>query len=246
MLVVAEVLTRAGITKIHEHTITILSINMGVGRILSWSAAALAVFIPLNWIWLWVTGDVAKDATLTQFLIGTLICWGFAGGLGYFLVVSARGIKTRKNKEEQELQMLLASPLTEMCPTQALIKADEKAYGAVMASLQEVKTVGYSASTSGVSVRVAKGVTLRTSGARGKAVKGMVSVASGELVITDKRVIFSGDRKSFAIPLNDLLNTTNYSDGFGFSNSKTTYTLITSNDRDRVLFGIALNKVIRG
>jgi hypothetical protein len=203
-------------------------------------------FVPFNWIRLWASGDIPKDATITQFLVGSLICWGIAGALGYFLVVSARGIKIRKAKEEQELHQLLAAPLTEIRPSQALVKAGEKAYGAVKASLQEVKTVGYSAGTTGMSVRVAKGVTLRTSGTRGKAVKGLVSVAAGELVITDKRVIFSGDQKSFAIPLDDLLGTTNYSDGFGFSDSKATYTLITSNDRDRLLFAVALNKVVRG
>lgn len=213
---------------------------------MSWAFVALMGFVPFNWIRLWATDDAPKDATLTQFLVGTLICWGVAGALGYFLVVSARGIKIRKAKEEQEFQQLLAQPLTEIRPAQALIKAGEKAYGAVKASLQEFKTVGYSAGSTGMSVRVAKGVTLRTSGMRGKAVKGMVSVATGELVISDKRVIFSGDKKSFAIPLEDLLGTTNYTDGFGFSDSKTTYTLITSNDRDRMLFGVALNKVIRG
>lgn len=218
---------------------------MSIGRILSWAFVALMGFVPFNWIRLWAAGDTPKEATLTQFLVGTLVCWGIAGALGYFLVVSARGIKIRKAKEEQELQQLLAAPLTEIRPSQALVKADEKAYGAVMASLQETKTVGYSAGTTGMSVRVAKGLTLRSSGTRGKAIKGMVAVASGELVITDKRVIFAGDRKSFAIPLADLLNTTNYNDGFGFSDSKATYTLTTSNDRERMLFGVALNKVLR-
>lgn len=58
-------------------------------------------------------------------------------------------------------------------------------------------------------------------------------------------MIFAGDRKSFAIPLADLLNTTNYKDGFGFNDSKTTCTLTTDSDRDRMLFAVALNKVLR-
>ena len=219
---------------------------MSVGRMFSWAVAVFAAFIPLNWIRLWAAGDIPKDSTLIQLSVGILVCWGFAAGLSYFLVVSARGIKLRKTKDEQAMQQLLAQPLTEIRPSHALLKTSEKAYGAVMASLQETQTVGYSAGTSGVSVRVAKGVTLRTSGTRGKAVKGMVSVASGELVITDKRLVFSGDRKSFAIQLDDLLNTTSYTDGFGFSDGKTTYTLITTDDRDRMHFGIALNKVLRG
>jgi len=73
----------------------------------------------------------------------------------------------------------------------------------------------------------------------------MVSVASGELVITDKRVIFAGDKKSFAIPLPDLLSSTNYADGFGFSDNKNTYTLATNNDRERLVFAATLDKVLR-
>ena len=74
---------------------------------------------------------------------------------------------------------------------------------------------------------VSKNVTVRQGGSTGTVVKGIVNVATGELVITDKRVIFAGDGKSFVIPLDDLINTTNFFDGFGFSDSKwlTTITL---------------------
>ena len=218
---------------------------MSVWRMLFWAFAALMGLVPLNWFRLWATGDLPHGATLTQFLIGTLVCWAIAGGLGYFLVVSAKGIKIRKERETRELEELLNKPLTEIRPSQALVKAGEKAYAAARGSLQESKTVGYSAGTSGVSVRVAKGVTLRASGTRGKAVKGLVNIASGELVITDKRVVFAGDRKSFVIALEDLVNTTNYSDGFGFSDGKSTYTITTENDRERLIFGATMEKVLR-
>lgn len=203
-------------------------------------------FMPLNWMRLWAAGEIPKDTTTTQLLVGTAICWAIAWALAYFLVVSARGIRMRKEREELEFQQRLAAPLAEIHPSQVLIQAGEKAYGACHASLKEVKTVGFSAGTQGVSVRVAKGVTLRTSGTRGKAVKGLVSVSTGELVITDRRIVFSGDRKSFAIPLEDLLGTTNYADGFGFSDSKSSYTLVADNDRECQLFAVALNKVLRG
>jgi hypothetical protein len=212
---------------------------------LSWAFVALMVYLPFEWIGQATLLGAPKGAALRELVISTLICWGIAGAFGFFLVLYGRRIKLRRAKEEQEMQQLLAAPLAEIKPSHALIKAGEKAYGAVMARLQETKTVGYSAGTTGVSVRVAKGVTLRTSGTRGKAIKGMVSVASGELVVTDKRVVFAGDKKSFAIPLGDLLNTTNYKDGFGFSNDKATYTLTTDNDRQRMLFAVALNKVLR-
>lgn len=217
---------------------------MSLGRIIGWVLAAFLAFVPLNWIRLWIIGDIPKSATLTEFLVGTLICWALAAGIGYFLVMSARGLKRRKEREAVALQQMLAEPLTEIRPSKAIIKPGEKAYAAVLANLMEVQTVGYSAGTAGVSFRIAKGVTVRTGGIRGKAEKEMVKAASGELVITESRVLFSGDRKSFDIPLAKLLNATNYSDGFGFSDNKKTYTLTTENDADRLKFAVALEKVL--
>jgi hypothetical protein len=217
---------------------------MSLGRIATWGIVGILALVPINWIRLWISGEIPKDATISQFLIGTLICWVLAGGVAYFLIVSARGIKRRKEKEALALQQMLEQPLTEVRPNKAIIKPGEKAYAAVLAELMEVQTVGYSGNTAGLSVRIAKGVTVRTGGIRGKAVKDMVSAASGELVITDTRVLFAGDRKSFAIPLSQLLSATNYSDGFGFSDSKKTYTLMTSNDADRLKFAVALQKVL--
>lgn len=87
-------------------------------------------------------------------------------------------------------------------------------------------------------------MTLRSGGSRRKAVKGAVTIASGELVITDKRVVFAGDKKSFTIQLGDLINTTNYKDGFGFSNEKATYTMITGDGPGRIFFAATLDKVL--
>lgn len=217
---------------------------MSFGRIILWAIVAFFCFLPLNWIRLWVEDDIPKDATLTQFIIGTIVCLGIASGLAYFLVIKAKSIKMVKEKEDLAMKELLEAPLEEIRPSTALMKAGEKAYGAIEATLQEVKTVGYSAATKGMSVRVAKGLTLRTGGMRGKAVKGMVGVSKGELVITNQRVIFVGDHKSFAIKLDDLLNTTNFIDGFGFNDQKTNYTLITNDEKARVHFQIAMAKVL--
>ena len=212
----------------------------------SWAFTVFLALVPFNWLRIWISGENPKDSTLTQFLVGTLICWTISAGLAYFLIVSARGIKLRKAREEKAVQEMLAAPLTAIQPRKAIIKNGETAFAAVKAELQEVKTVGYSAGSSGVSVRVAKGVTLRTSGMRGKAVKEMVCVASGELVVTDCRIIFAGDRKSFTIPLDEVLSTTNYNDGFGISDSKVTYTLTTADESAKLKFSIALQKVLRG
>lgn len=219
------------------------------GRLLSWTLVVILGLIPVNWLRSWVMGDIPKDTTLAQALIGVLICWGISAALGYYLLMSGRRIKQREAKDkadtEQLIQELLSQPLSEIQPAQAILRSGERAYGAVSARLQEVQTVGYSGNTSGVSFRVAKGVTLRTGGVRAHAVKGAVITATGELVITDKRVLFAGDRKSFEIPLEKILNVTNYADGFGFHDGKKTHTLLTDNDRDRLVFGVLVQKLLR-
>ena len=179
-----------------------------------------------------------------QLVLGSLWC-AYLYGSGVNNKNLAKKSKLQDEEDMRALEVVAAAPLVEIRPSQALLKPDEKAYGAIAASLQEEKTLGYSAGTQGVSVRVAKGLTLRTSGTRAMPVKGMVEVAKGELVITDRRVIFAGDRKSFVLANADLINTTNYSDGFGFTDGAKTYTLTTGSGSAHKLFAVVLHKVLR-
>ncbi len=61
---------------------------------------------------------------------------------------------------------------------------------------------------SGVSIRVAKGVYWRVGGFKGYPVEKTVltKIDQGKLVITNKRIVFSGDRKSFSIPYSKLID----------------------------------------
>jgi len=217
-----------------------------IGRLLAWGTVAFLALVPVNWFKLWLAHELPADSTFSGFFIGTLICWGIAGGLGYFLIVSQRGRTRMQAAKAQAIQELMARPLIEIKPSHALLKAGEKAYASAQAVLHELKTVGYKAGSRGISVRVAKGVTLRSGSIRGHAVKGDIAVASGELVVTDQRVIFAGDRKSFVIPMAKLVNVTNYSDGFAFHEDKSNHVVEVQNDTDRTKFSVALQKVIHG
>lgn len=217
---------------------------MSIARIAAWGVVALLTYMPVNWIILGISGGLPADSSISQLLLGGLFCWGIAGGLAYFLVMSAKGLRMQAAKQEKRLQDLAQAPLTEITPSRAMLKPGEKAYGAATASLLENKVVGYQAGTSGVSVRVAKGVTVRAGGMRGGSVKDWVTVAEGELVITDRRVVFAGDRKSFSIAFDDLLSVTPYSDGFAFGDERTTRTVIINGDGARKVMGIVLDKVL--
>lgn len=62
------------------------------------------------------------------------------------------------------------------------------------------KVVGYTGRTAGVSVRVAKGVSVRTGGSGGRAIRQNVrETSNGDLIITNKRIVFSGIDDNFDI-----------------------------------------------
>jgi len=216
-------------------------------RGLAWFFAVVFVLDGATYAITWATdkkGEVSLGPGATLFILGGLWC-AYLYGSG----INNRNMGAKAKRQEaddlQAIEAAAAAPLEEVHPRQALLKQGEKAYGAIEATLQEEKTIGYSAGTQGVSLRVAKGLTVRSSGTRAMPVKGMVEVAKGELVITDKRVIFAGDRKSFVLANADLINTTNYSDGFGFTDGTKTYTLTTAKGREHGLFAIAVHKILR-
>ena len=98
---------------------------------------------------------------------------------------------------------------------------DELVYWTEPAILAEEKVINrrYEGGSSGVSFRIAKGVSYRVGGHRGHFISetGIVPVSNGELVLTSKRVIFKGDNKSFATKLDQILNLQLFSNGFCFS-----------------------------
>jgi len=67
------------------------------------------------------------------------------------------------------------------------------------------RVVGRTASTAGISVRVAKGVSLRSGGIRGQSVYGDVTgTFLGEFVLTNKRLMFIHEQHGFECTLNTL------------------------------------------
>ena len=82
---------------------------------------------------------------------------------------------------------------------------------------QETTRHEYVAGTSGVSVRVAKGVYYRVGGIRGRSVPitTMQQLDTGSLVITTKHVYFAGASTGFRIPYSKIVAFQPYSDGLG-------------------------------
>lgn len=77
----------------------------------------------------------------------------------------------------------------------------------------------YVGGSSGASFRIAKGLSYRVGSYRGHSVSetGYVIVSTGDLILTSRRIIFRGDKKSFAIKLENLLDIQIFSNGVHFS-----------------------------
>ncbi len=72
-----------------------------------------------------------------------------------------------------------------------------------------------------MSFRIVKGVSFRVGAHRGQLVSetGNVPVSSGRLVITDRRLIFQADRKTFAADFEKIIDVQPAPDGIRFSES---------------------------
>jgi len=105
--------------------------------------------------------------------------------------------------------------------TNLVMQKSETGYWSEPAILAEKKVIRrrYEGGSHGVSFRVMKGVSYRVGGHRGHAVSetGLVPVSDGELIVTNKRIIFRGDGKVFAIKLNKILDIQIFTNGLQFS-----------------------------
>ena len=102
-----------------------------------------------------------------------------------------------------------------------LLQRGEKICWIEPAALEEVKVVGrhYEGGSAGMSFRVARGVRFNVGRQRGQLVSetAAVTTSTGELIITNKRLAFLGDRKSLAIKFEKLLEIQPATNGIKFS-----------------------------
>jgi hypothetical protein len=105
--------------------------------------------------------------------------------------------------------------------TNLITQKGEKIYWSEPCTLAEEKVIrrSYQGGSSGMSFRIMKGVSYRVGSSRGHLVSetGVVAVSEGDLILTSKRVVFRGDKKSFASKLDNILDVQLFSNGFQFS-----------------------------
>ncbi len=97
----------------------------------------------------------------------------------------------------------------ESFPVDIPLKKDEIVYFKSASALVETKTTRkYVSGNRGMSFRIAKGVYYRVGGSQGysQSVKEDVHKTDGELIITNKRIVFAGDIQSFEVYTNKIIN----------------------------------------
>lgn len=86
------------------------------------------------------------------------------------------------------------------------------------------RVVGYQGRSSGVSVRIAKGVTVRTGSFRGHPITQEYEIEhNGTLTITNKRLIFVSRTKGFTAPIQNIVGLEGYSNGIGIQHNQKYY-----------------------
>lgn len=130
-----------------------------------------------------------------------------------------------------------------------ILQKAEVAHWKEPASLIEERVISrrYEGGSQGFSFRIAKGVSYRVGGHRGHLVSetGNVPVSGGHLVLTNKRAVFNGDRKSFSLKFGKILDIDVYNDGMKISveNGKNKLLLFGSRDNADVI-GAVVSQLI--
>lgn len=130
-----------------------------------------------------------------------------------------------------------------------ILQKGEQAHWAEAGSILEERVVGrrYQGGSSGVSIRIAKGVSYRVGAHRGNIVtdKAVVPVSVGELIITNKRTIFRGDNKSFALSIAKLLDVAFFTNGVKLTDDKGKPRTVMFKTKENVdIVGAVLSRVI--
>ncbi len=106
-------------------------------------------------------------------------------------------------------------------PSNLILQNREKCHLSIPGSLIEERVIksNYVGGSRGVSFKIAKGVRYRVGQNRGhiQSERGMVPVSEGYFIVTNQRIVFSGDKKTVATPFNKLIDLQVYSDAIQFA-----------------------------
>ncbi|MDO5768848.1 MAG: hypothetical protein Q4P13_05030 [Psychrobacter sp.] len=105
-----------------------------------------------------------------------------------------------------------------------ILKGNEQVHFRANASLLEERVISrkYQGGSSGVNIRVAKGVSFKVGQQKGRSVseKGIVTVDEGDFYVTSQRLIFKGSKKNFSLTFAQLVGYEVFKSGIDISANK--------------------------
>lgn len=124
--------------------------------------------------------------------------------------------------------------------TNIILQKNELCHYEITADLIEEKSrTRYIGGSQGVSIRIMKGVSYRVGGFKGDRIVDTFNAVtdSGSLYVTNKRVIFAGNKKNVTYPINKIVNIKRFSDAIQFqkeNESKPKYFAVDSDAIDEI------------
>lgn len=206
------------------------------------SKALRVCFTILTFCITWFIVTIIIILNIDSSIIGSILCV-LAAPLSIYIAILLKNkvFKEAMQKIAEEKRIALAERqhiietysngenLPTVITDSIVLQNDEKCHYVTNAIRQILKTetLGYTGRSRGMTFRIAKGVSYRTGGGGGRAIKGEVSYQySGDLYITSKRIIFVSNKEGFIIPLNKLVSRTQYKDGLSLQNDKKTFIIL--------------------
>ena len=176
----------------------------------------------------------------------------FTGGLcgiGWIIDIIKELIGKNTNSKSlmstETLNMIKNGQLPTIIGTNINLANDEVCHYADIGYTFKDKTIttGYTGKSSGISIRLAKGLTYRTGGSGGKAIREKQRTTyTGTLYITNKRVIYSSTNECFDKTFDKITSVTEVKDGIILQIGSTSYSIILNTHTEFVkLFNMVKN-----
>lgn len=153
--------------------------------------------------------------------------------------------QNRPLMEDTDLMLIEQGHLPVVTETPAILKEGETAhyYAPATRSVTKTKVIGHTGGGAGVSVRVAKGVTLRTGSGASQSIRGNVTDKyTGAVVLTNQRLIFLHSQAGFECKLTSITAITPMSNSIMIQVSSKSYQLLVARND---LFETVLRSVMK-
>lgn len=160
----------------------------------------------------------------------------FTGGLcgiGWIIDIikelTGKNTNSKSLMSTETLNMIKNGQLPTIIGTNINLANDEVCHYADIGYTFKDKTIttGYTGKSSGISIRLAKGLTYRTGGSGGKAIREKQRTTyTGTLYITNKRVIYSSTNECFDKTFDKITSVTEVNDGIILQIGSTSYSII--------------------